>query len=142
MSTPRKSAPKAAAAKKPVTKATTAKKPADRKPAAKKSVATASAASDPQADQSVLVHEMPDGTKREISLIIDLDEMFDLIEAIQAIDDNADAFDTMRALRKIMPDSFREQVKGVDAPVALELFIRWVNSMGGRLGKALTSLPA
>lgn len=73
-----------------------------------------------------------------ISTVIDLEEMLDIVEAVEGIDDEADVKQALLMFRKVVPPAFLEKVKGVDSVVALKLFMTWVGALGDRLGKALT----
>lgn len=74
-----------------------------------------------------------------MSLVMDLEEMFTLIEVVDEIDDDADAMQTLATIRKIMSDEFLQSVRGFDAPVALAIFMSYVQALGERLGKAFTT---
>lgn len=85
------------------------------------------------------VRDLPGNKKVKLPLDIDLEEMFTLVEAVHAIDDDADAHQTLLAVRAIMPEDFLSQVKGVPVGVSLPIFMEWINEMTGQLGKALTT---
>lgn len=74
-----------------------------------------------------------------MSLVLDIEEMFTLIEVVEEIDDDADALQTLSTIRKIMSDEFLQSVRGVDAPVALAIFMSYIQALGERLGKAFTT---
>lgn len=76
--------------------------------------------------------------KVELSLLLDLEQLFLLMEGVGAIDDDGDVITTLAALRKLMPEDFLTAVKGVDAAVSLTIFMQWATVLGERLGKALT----
>ena len=84
-----------------------------------------------------LVATLPD-RKVTLSLALDLEEMLDVMDGIGGIDDEADVMSTLAALRRILPDGFLEQVRGVDAPISLKIFMAYAQHLGERLGKALT----
>lgn len=84
-----------------------------------------------------LVATLPD-RKVTLNLALDLEEMLDVMDGIGGIDDEADVMSTLAALRRILPDGFLEQVRGVDAPISLKIFMAYAQHLGERLGKALT----
>lgn len=85
-----------------------------------------------------LTATLPDRKKVVLSLVVDLDQLFALMRGVSALDDDADIMEVLAAMEQIMPDEFREAVKGVDAAVALRIFMHWVQILGERLGKAFT----
>lgn len=79
--------------------------------------------------------------KVSIPLDLDLDQLFDLLDGVEAFDSTNESdnpMEMMRALRAVIPTPFREATKGIPAPQALSLFMHYIEALGNAMGKALT----
>lgn len=79
---------------------------------------------------------------RVITVMIDLADVLDImdnIEELEKLDADTDAYQQVRLMRRVIPASYLEQVRGVNPGTALRIFMRYVGSVGDQMGKALDS---
>lgn len=85
-----------------------------------------------------LTATLPNKKRIVLSLVLDLEQLFNLVEGVESIDDEADVMQTMLALRQLLPADYLELTKDIDAALSLKVFMQWVQVLGQRLGKAIT----
>lgn len=88
-----------------------------------------------------MVATFPGGQAATLSLILDLEGMFELMEMVGKVDalgESNDPMESLAIMRGVIPADFVTATRGIDAGLSLKAFMRYAVELGQRLGKALT----
>lgn len=87
-----------------------------------------------------LVATLPGRKTIKVSLVLDLDALFDLMDGVAEVEDAGQISDiaALRKLRHVIPATFHDAVKGIDMTLAFALFKEWMAEVGRRSGEALS----
>lgn len=84
------------------------------------------------------VATLPGGKQLTLPMVLDIEQFLALAETVEGIDDNASVFATIGAIRRMLPDDFIPQTRGVDVTLTLKIVMAWASELGTKMGKALT----